>query len=239
MRPQRIGRSRSSEMVHRPVCSTRPLRSARIGSSWVRNHGTIESSSLACVRALVEQSDYVTLLPMQLLADHSVRRGVTQVTMQTPMPAWNVAVIYRAHHELSGVCLALFEELRSAARESVAVGARAISEVVGDAVCTLRRRIRDGAELRGAVAARGSVELALVPARVRLLAAGGRTSAVARIEIATAPRHRAVADAIVYRGGRHGGCEKRRDDRNDDLTQTPHSLLLPAVRSRAFAPIAE
>jgi len=84
--------------------------------------GTIESSSFACVRALVEQSDYVTLLPMQLLADRSVRRGVTQVTMQTPMPAWNVAVIYRAHHELSGVCLAFLEELRSVARESVAAG---------------------------------------------------------------------------------------------------------------------
>ncbi|MBK6393259.1 MAG: hypothetical protein IPF73_00230 [Betaproteobacteria bacterium] len=72
--------------------------------------------------ALVERGDYVTLLPMQLLADHSVRRGVSQVTMQTPMPSWNVAVIYRAQHELSGVCVAFLEELRSVAREIVAGG---------------------------------------------------------------------------------------------------------------------
>ena len=84
--------------------------------------GTIESSSFACVLALVERGDYVTLLPMQLLADHSVRRGVSQVTMQTPMPSWNVAVIYRAQHELSGVCTAFLEELRSVAREIVAGG---------------------------------------------------------------------------------------------------------------------
>nr|MBP6564091.1 hypothetical protein [Burkholderiales bacterium] len=84
--------------------------------------GTIESSSFACVLALVERGDYVTLLPMQLLADHSVRRGVSQVTMQTPMPSWNVAVIYRAQHELSGVCVAFLEELRSVAREIVAGG---------------------------------------------------------------------------------------------------------------------
>ncbi len=84
--------------------------------------GTIESSSFACVLALVERGDYVTLLPEQLLADHSVRRGVSQVTMQTPMPSWNVAVIYRAQHDLSGVCQAFLDELRSVAREIVAGG---------------------------------------------------------------------------------------------------------------------
>ena len=42
--------------------------------------------------------------------------------MQTPMPSWNVAVIYRAQHELSGVCVAFLEELRSVAREIVAGG---------------------------------------------------------------------------------------------------------------------
>ena len=67
--------------------------------------------SPACARSS-NSGDYVTLLPMQLLADHSVRRGVSQVTMQTPMPAWNVAVIYRAQHELSGVCLAFLDDLQ-------------------------------------------------------------------------------------------------------------------------------
>lgn len=84
--------------------------------------GTIESSSFACVLALVEQGDYVTLLPMQLLADRTVRRGVSLITMQTPMPSWNVAVIYRAQHELSGVCRAFLEDLRSVARDIVAEG---------------------------------------------------------------------------------------------------------------------
>jgi DNA-binding transcriptional LysR family regulator len=84
--------------------------------------GMIECSSFACVIAMVERSDYVTLLPVQLLADHSVRRGVSQVTMQTPMPAWNVAVIFRAQHELSAVCRAFLDELRSVARQLVAGG---------------------------------------------------------------------------------------------------------------------
>ena len=84
--------------------------------------GTIESSSFACVLALVERGDYVTLLPRQLLADRAMRWNISPITMLTPMPSWNVAVIYRAQHELSGVCVAFLEELRSVAREIVAGG---------------------------------------------------------------------------------------------------------------------
>jgi len=84
--------------------------------------GVIECSSFACVLALVERADYVTLLPRQLLADRNLRRNVAPVTMQTPMPSWNVAVIHRAQHELSAVCQAFLDDLRGVARQIVAEG---------------------------------------------------------------------------------------------------------------------
>ncbi len=79
----------------------------------------IECSSFACAVALVERGDYVTLLPRQLLADRAARYNLSPITMLTPMPSWNVAVISRPRHELSAVCLAFLDELRSVARQIV------------------------------------------------------------------------------------------------------------------------
>ena len=81
---------------------------------------TIECSSFACAVALVERGDYVTLLPKQLLADRAMRWGIAPIIMQSAMPSWNVAVIYRARHELSPVCLSFLEKLKSVAAQIIA-----------------------------------------------------------------------------------------------------------------------
>jgi hypothetical protein len=36
------------------------------------------------------------------------------------MPSWNVAVIYRAQHELSALCRAFLDELKAVSRQIVA-----------------------------------------------------------------------------------------------------------------------
>lgn len=76
---------------------------------------TIECSSFACAVALAERGDYVTLVPKQLFSDRAIRWGISPLLMQSAMPSWHVAVIYRSKHELSPVCLAFLEELKSEA----------------------------------------------------------------------------------------------------------------------------
>lgn len=78
---------------------------------------TIECSSFACAVALVERGDYVTLVPKQLLADRTIRWSISPVLMQSAMPSWHVAVIYRSKRELSPVCLAFLDELKSVATQ--------------------------------------------------------------------------------------------------------------------------
>ena len=62
----------------------------------------------------------MTLLPCQLLADPAMRRSLSPVVMHAAMPAWNVAVVYRSRNELSPVCQAFLDELRSVARQIIA-----------------------------------------------------------------------------------------------------------------------
>lgn len=76
---------------------------------------TIECSSFACTIALVERGDYVTLMPSQLFSDHTIRWGIVPLHMHSTMPSWHIAVIYRSINELSPVCLAFLEELKSVA----------------------------------------------------------------------------------------------------------------------------
>lgn len=78
---------------------------------------TIECTSFACARALVENGDYVTLMPSQLFFDSHKPASVALLALDSPMPAWQVAVITRANHELSAVCLAFLEQI-----ERLAVG---------------------------------------------------------------------------------------------------------------------
>jgi LysR family transcriptional regulator, regulator of abg operon len=76
---------------------------------------TVESSSFACALALVERSDYVTLVPRQLFSDRNAYWGVVPLDMDSPMPAWNIAVFYRSEHELSPVCRAFLKDLQATA----------------------------------------------------------------------------------------------------------------------------
>lgn len=77
---------------------------------------TIECTSFACALALVESGDYATLVPSQLFADRQRRLPIVPLMTDSPMPPWNVAVISRAKHQLSPLCLAFLKQLhRSAA----------------------------------------------------------------------------------------------------------------------------
>ena len=75
----------------------------------------IECTSFACALALVENGDYVMLIPSQLFAGKPKKTSITPLVMESPMPPWNVAVISRAQHELSPVCLAFLKQLRRSA----------------------------------------------------------------------------------------------------------------------------
>jgi DNA-binding transcriptional LysR family regulator len=78
--------------------------------------GTIECASFACVLMLAERGDYVTMVPRQLFSSNNpLRLGLVPLTIDSPMPSWNVAVYYRSRHELSPVCRKFLEELESTA----------------------------------------------------------------------------------------------------------------------------
>lgn len=77
---------------------------------------TIECTSFACTLALVEASDCVTLVPAQLFAERRRNPAITALTLDSPMPAWNVMVISRAQHQLAPVCRAFLKHLHRVAR---------------------------------------------------------------------------------------------------------------------------
>ena len=49
-------------------------------------------------------------------------RSLSPLALQFSMPEWNVAVLYRAQHEMSPVSAAFLEELRGVARQIIAGG---------------------------------------------------------------------------------------------------------------------
>lgn len=77
--------------------------------------GRIECTSFACALALVETGDYVTLVPSQIFAGNRGVPSIAALLLDSPMQPWQVAVISRARHELSAVCLAFLAELQRAA----------------------------------------------------------------------------------------------------------------------------
>jgi LysR family transcriptional regulator of abg operon len=76
---------------------------------------TIECTSFACALALVENGDYVTLVPSQIFAGKGKSPAITPVLLDSPMQPWQLAAISRAKHELSAVCLAFLAELQKTA----------------------------------------------------------------------------------------------------------------------------
>jgi len=84
---------------------------------------TIECTSFACALALVENGDYVTLVPSQVFVGTRMPASIAPVLLDSQMMAWQVAVISRAKHELSAVCRAFVAELhRTAAKIRLAGG---------------------------------------------------------------------------------------------------------------------
>jgi LysR family transcriptional regulator of abg operon len=81
---------------------------------------TIECSSFTCLRSLIERGDYVTLLPHRMLLDPTLRRSLSPIDMQSDMPSWNVAIVYRAQQEMSPLCKTFLETLRAVAARSSA-----------------------------------------------------------------------------------------------------------------------
>ena len=75
---------------------------------------TIECTSFACALALVENGNYVTLVPSQIFAGRGTP-SLAPVLLDAPMQPWQVLAISRAKHELSAVCLAFLAELQKTA----------------------------------------------------------------------------------------------------------------------------
>jgi LysR family transcriptional regulator of abg operon len=76
---------------------------------------TIECTSFACALALVENGNYVTLVPSQIFAGSRKTPSIAPVLLDSPMQPWQLAAISRAKHELSAVCLAFLTELQRTA----------------------------------------------------------------------------------------------------------------------------
>lgn len=124
--------------VNHPVLSRRKLQLADLSNlDWIiyrRSHtgldvfeqtfianrleppkSTIECTSFACALALVENGDYVTLVPSQIFAASRNPPSIAPVLLDAPMQPWQVAAISRARHELSAVCQAFLAELQKTA----------------------------------------------------------------------------------------------------------------------------
>jgi len=73
---------------------------------------TIECTSFACALALVENGDYVTLVPSQIFSGGRTPPAIAPLPLDSPMQPWQIAVISRAKHELSAVCRAFLVEIQ-------------------------------------------------------------------------------------------------------------------------------
>jgi LysR family transcriptional regulator of abg operon len=78
---------------------------------------TIECTSFACALALVESGDYVTLVPSQIFFGNRTPPSIAALPLDLLMQPWQVAVISRAKHELSAVCLAFLAEMEHVVAE--------------------------------------------------------------------------------------------------------------------------
>ena len=76
---------------------------------------TIQCTSFACALALVQNGDYVTLVPSQFFLGGRTPSSMAFLPLDTPMQPWQVTVISRAKHELSAVCVAFLAEIQSIA----------------------------------------------------------------------------------------------------------------------------
>lgn len=80
---------------------------------------TIQCTSFTCALALVQNGDYVTLVPSQIFSSGHTPPSIAFLPLDSPMQRWQVAVISRARHELSVVCLAFLAEIEGIAARMV------------------------------------------------------------------------------------------------------------------------
>jgi DNA-binding transcriptional LysR family regulator len=71
----------------------------------------IECTSFACALGLVENGNYVTLVPSRMFLGGRRPPSIAALPVGSLMQAWQVAVISRAKYELSEVCLAFLTEI--------------------------------------------------------------------------------------------------------------------------------
>ena len=64
---------------------------------------------------MVENGDYVTLVPSQIFAGIRATPSIAPILLDSPMQPWQVMAISRAKHELSAVCQAFLAELQKTA----------------------------------------------------------------------------------------------------------------------------
>lgn len=74
--------------------------------------GTIECTSIASAIALVENGDYITLVPSQIFLTSLNQPSIMPLSLETPMQQWQVAIISRATHDISAVCSAFLGEIQ-------------------------------------------------------------------------------------------------------------------------------
>jgi LysR family transcriptional regulator of abg operon len=86
---------------------------------------SIECTSFACALSLVENGDYVTLVPTQIFSGNRRPLPVAPLRLDAPLQPWQVAVISRASQELSAVCRAFLVELQRVAAKVDAPNGRA------------------------------------------------------------------------------------------------------------------
>ena len=77
------------------------------------------AAGFACALALVENGDYVTLVPSQLFFGGRTQPSIALLPLDAPMQRWQVAVISRGRHELSAVGLAFLAEVERVPAERV------------------------------------------------------------------------------------------------------------------------
>jgi DNA-binding transcriptional LysR family regulator len=72
---------------------------------------TIQWTFFACALALVEDGDYVTLVPSQIFFGGRALPSIALLPLDSPMQSGQVADISCAKHEMSAVCLAFLAEI--------------------------------------------------------------------------------------------------------------------------------
>jgi len=101
-----FGRSVSSQAIHEQTFRV---------NGFEPPVSTIVCASFTCALALVENGNYVMLVPKQVFRGRVRGFPITPLRLTTPMQPWTIAVISRPFNLLSPACQEFVEELRKVA----------------------------------------------------------------------------------------------------------------------------